>query len=150
MNSEREDRSISGEVKGRSQLSATKRALLEKRLAGRSQGEAKEQTIQTVPRNGPVALSYAQQRLGFLDRLQPGLIAYNIPAAVRLAGKLDVRILSWSLNEIVRRHESLRTTFDVVAGEPVQVIAPTFELSIPIVDLTHVAGEAREAEAMRL
>ncbi len=126
-------------MKGRSQLSATKRALLEKRLAGRSNSEAEEQAIRTVPRNGPVPLSFAQQRLWFLDQLEPGLVAYNIPAAVRLVGRLDVPVLNWSLNEIVRRHESLRTTFDVVAGEPVQVIAPALELSIPIVDLTHLA-----------
>jgi amino acid adenylation domain-containing protein len=137
-------------VKGHSQLSATKRALLEKRLAGRSNSKAEEQTIQKIPRSGPVPLSFAQQRLWFLDRMEPGLTAYNMPAAVRLVGILDVPVLNWSLNEIVRRHESLRTAFDVVAGEPVQVIAPALELSTPVIDLTRWPDGVREAEAMRL
>src|SRR5688572_492662 len=136
-------------MNSKTQLSAAKRALLEKRLAGRVSREADEQTIRPSPRNGPVPLSFAQQRLWFLDQLEPGLVAYNIPAAVRLIGKLDVAVLNWSLNEIVRRHESLRTTFDSVAGQPVQIIAPTLELSIRIVDLTDLPDEVREREAMR-
>src|SRR5688500_19831669 len=136
MNSEQEDTRISSALNGRPQLSATKRALLEKRLAGHSNREAGEQAIQRVARDGPIRLSFAQQRLWFLDQLEPGLIAYNIPAAVRLVGQLDVSVLNWSLNEIVRRHESLRTTFDVLAGEPVQVIAPTMRISILMIDLT--------------
>ena len=148
MNSE--DKGNSGLVKERSQLSATKRALLEKRLAGHSHSEPEEQAIRTVPRHGPLPLSFAQRRLWFLDQMEPGLTAYNIPAAVRLAGQLDVRVLNWSLNEIVRRHESLHTTFDLVAGEPVQVIALALKLSLPIVDLSHLPDAIREAEAMRI
>ncbi|HSK63174.1 MAG TPA: amino acid adenylation domain-containing protein, partial [Pyrinomonadaceae bacterium] len=131
-------------------LSAAKRALLEKRLAGRSSGEADGRTIRPSPRNGPVQQSFAQQRLWFLDQLEPGLAAYNIPAAVRLVGKLDVAVLDWSLNEIVRRHESLRTTFNSVAGQPVQIVAPALELSIPVIDLTRIPDASRETEAMRL
>ncbi|HKV34449.1 MAG TPA: amino acid adenylation domain-containing protein [Pyrinomonadaceae bacterium] len=130
----------------KTQLSAAKRALLEKRLAGRV---SDEQSIRPGVRNGPVALSFAQQRLWFLDQLEPGLVAYNVPAAVRLVGKLDVAILNWSLNEIVQRHESLRTTFDSVAGQPLQLVAPSFELSIPVVDLSGLSDESREKEAMR-
>lgn len=137
-------------MKSKTQLSAAKRALLEKRLAGRSPVDADEQAIRPVPRNGPVPVSLAQQRLWFLDQLEPGLVAYNMPAAVCLVGKLDVAVLTWSLNEIVRRHESLRTTFDSVAGQPIQVIAPHLELSIPVVDLIDLSVEAREQEAMRL
>ncbi|HKS08031.1 MAG TPA: amino acid adenylation domain-containing protein [Pyrinomonadaceae bacterium] len=132
------------------QLSAAKRALLEKRLAGRVSSEADGQAIRPGARNGPVALSFAQQRLWFLDQLEPGLVAYNVPAAVRLVGKLDVAVLNWSLNEIVRRHESLRTTFDSVAGQPVQIVAPSFELSISVVDLSDFPAELRESEALRL
>ncbi|HEU4711739.1 MAG TPA: amino acid adenylation domain-containing protein [Pyrinomonadaceae bacterium] len=133
--------------KDRDRLSAAKRALLEKRLAGRS---VEADAIRPVSRSGPVPLSFAQQRLWFLDQLEPGLVAYNMPAAVRLVGSLDVAVLTWSLNEIVRRHESLRTTFDSVAGQPVQVISPTLELSIPVIDLTGLPDDARDAEAMRL
>ncbi|HEY0726768.1 MAG TPA: amino acid adenylation domain-containing protein, partial [Pyrinomonadaceae bacterium] len=137
-------------MKSKTQLSAAKRALLEKRLAGRSSVDADEQTIRPVPRNGPVPVSLAQQRLWFLDQLEPGLVAYNMPAAVRLVGKLDVAVLAWSLNEIIHRHESLRTTFDPVAGQPIQVIAPSLELSIPMIDLSDLPVETREQEAMRL
>ncbi len=137
-------------MKSKIQLSATKRALLEKRLAGRSSVETDAQAIQPSPRNGPVPLSLAQQRLWFLDQLEPALVAYNMPAAVRLVGKLDVAVLNWSLNEIIRRHESLRTTFNSLDGEPVQVIAANLELSIPVLDLTHLPDEVRETEAMRL
>src|ERR1700754_899143 len=131
-------------------LSAAKRTLLEKRLAGRVSNEADEQTIRPGVRNGPVPLSFAQQRLWFLDQLEPGLVAYNVPAAVRLVGKLDVAILNWSLNEIVRRHEILRTTFDSVTGQPVQIVNPTLQLSISVADLTSLADELREREALRL
>jgi amino acid adenylation domain-containing protein len=137
-------------MKSKTQLSATKRALLEKRLAGRVSHEAGAHTIRPSQRNGPVPLSFAQQRLWFLDQLEPGLVAYNIPAAVRLVGQVDTAVLSWSLNEIVRRHESLRTTFDSVAGKPVQIIAPELELLISVVDLTGFPDEMRETEAMRL
>ncbi|HEX5890495.1 MAG TPA: condensation domain-containing protein, partial [Pyrinomonadaceae bacterium] len=137
-------------MKSKTQLSAAKRALLEKRLAGRASVDTDEQTIRPIPRNGPLAVSLAQQRLWFLDQLEPGLVAYNMPAAVRLVGTLDVTVLNWSLNEIIRRHESLRTTFDSVAGQPLQVIAPHLELSIPVIDLTDLPAEAREQEAMRL
>lgn len=137
-------------MNSKTQLSAAKRALLEKRLAGRVSREAAEQVIRPGARNGPAPLSFAQQRLWFLDQLEPGLVAYNIPAAVRLVGHVDVAVLNWSLNEIVRRHESLRTTFDSVAGPPVQIIAPALELSIRTVDLTYLPDKARETEAMRL
>ena len=137
-------------MNSKTQLSAAKRALLEKRLAGRSSGEADGLAIRPHPRNGPVPLSFAQQRLWFLDQLEPGLAAYNIPAAVRLIGKLDVAVLNWSLNEIIRRHESLRTTFNSVAGHPVQIIAPALELSISVVDLSAFPDQWREREAIRL
>ncbi|HEX5887025.1 MAG TPA: amino acid adenylation domain-containing protein [Pyrinomonadaceae bacterium] len=148
MNLETEDKA--GTAKSRAQLSATKRALLEKRLAGGSRVEADERVIPRSPRSGPIPLSFAQQRLWFLYQLEPGLVAYNVPAAVRLAGKLDIAILNWSLNEIVCRHESLRTTFNSVAGNPVQVIAPALNLSIPLIDLSELPGELRGTEALRV
>ncbi|MBW4685857.1 MAG: amino acid adenylation domain-containing protein [Komarekiella atlantica HA4396-MV6] len=78
--------------------------------------------------------SFAQQRLWFLDRLEPGNPAYNISLAVNLKGQLEVALLEQSLNEIIRRHETLRTTFTTVNGEPVQIIAPSLKLSLSIVD----------------
>src|ERR1051325_6193877 len=68
-------------------------------------------------------LSFARQRLWFLDRLDPGGHLYNLPVAVRLQGELDVRALEATLNEIIRRHEVLRTRFGMVDGEPAQIVA---------------------------
>ncbi|MBD6618563.1 amino acid adenylation domain-containing protein [Komarekiella sp. 'clone 1'] len=78
--------------------------------------------------------SFAQQRLWFLDRLEPGNPAYNISLAVNLKGQLEVTLLEQSFNEIIHRHETLRTTFTTVNGEPVQVIAPSLKLSLSTVD----------------
>ncbi|RMF31802.1 MAG: amino acid adenylation domain-containing protein, partial [Chloroflexi bacterium] len=95
-------------------------------------------------------VSFAQQRLWFLDQFEPGSPFYNVPTAVRLSGRLDVVALERTLNEIVRRHESLRTTFTALDGEPMQVISPSLTLPLPIVDLRHLPEAEREAEAMRL
>ncbi|MBZ4423327.1 non-ribosomal peptide synthetase, partial [Myxococcus sp. RHSTA-1-4] len=103
-----------------------------------------------VPRTGPLPLSFAQQRLWFLDRLEPGSAFYNIPAAVRLDGPLDVRALERALQELVRRHEVLRTTFRQEESGPVQVIAPVAELSPRVVDLSGLEADAAEAETRRL
>jgi len=106
--------------------------------------------ILQVPRNGDLALSFAQQRLWFLDQMEPGLPAYNLPAAVRLKGPLNVAALEQSLNEIVRRHESLRTTFGVIDGRPIQVIAPTLTIALPVVDLRQLPASEQETEVRRL
>jgi amino acid adenylation domain-containing protein len=95
-------------------------------------------------------LSYAQQRLWFLDQLEPGSSFYNIFDTLSFDAPLDASALEQSLNEIVRRHEVLRTTFANVRGEPVQVIAQSLKLPLPIVDLRHLAEEERGAEAGRL
>ena len=106
--------------------------------------------ILPVPRNGNLALSFAQQRLWFFDQLEPGLSAYNIPAAVRLKGPLNLAALEQSLNEIVKRHESLRTTFGKVEGRPTQVIAPTLTIKLPIIDLRKLPASEQEIEVRRL
>lgn len=106
--------------------------------------------ILPVPRNGDLALSFAQQRLWFFDQLEPGLSAYNIPAAVRLKGPFNLAALEQSLNEIVKRHESLRTTFGKVEGRPRQVIAPTLTIELPVVDLRKLPASERETEVRRL
>ncbi|MGD0207573.1 MAG: amino acid adenylation domain-containing protein [Verrucomicrobiota bacterium] len=105
--------------------------------------------ILPVPRNGDPALSFAQQRLWFFDQLEPGLPAYNIPAAVRLKGPLNLAALEQSLNEIVKRHESLRTTFGKVEGRPTQVIAPALTIKLPVVDLRKLPASERETEVRR-
>jgi amino acid adenylation domain-containing protein len=131
----------------RSQLSGAKRSLLEKRLRGEWAGSTK--IIHRRPDNGPAPLSFAQQRLWFLDQLMPGS-AYNSPGAFRIESSIDVALAERIVNEIVRRHEVLRTTFRSIAGEPVQVIAPVLNLPVAVVDLGNLPEPEREAEVRRL
>ncbi|HEY7616688.1 MAG TPA: condensation domain-containing protein, partial [Terriglobales bacterium] len=114
-----------------------------------------EQRIENPPltkadRGKKLPLSFAQQRLWFMDQLDPNKPLYNIPRAFRLTGALDVKALERSLNEVVRRHESLRTTFSTEDNEPIQVIAPTLNVELPITDLSQLSPETRETEAQRL
>ncbi|HEX5870174.1 MAG TPA: condensation domain-containing protein, partial [Longimicrobium sp.] len=102
-----------------------------------------------VERTGPPPLSFAQERLWFLDRMDPGIPVYNIPAALRLSGTLDVPALEGALAEIVRRHESLRTTFHEVDRVPVQVVAPFDGFTLPVEDLSPLRQHQRQAEARR-
>jgi amino acid adenylation domain-containing protein len=102
-----------------------------------------------VPRTGPLPLSFAQQRLWFLDQLSPGSNAYNMAAPLRLTGRLDRAALARALSEIVRRHESLRTTFAAADGEPFQRVAPAAAQALPLVDLAALPPGAREAELHR-
>ncbi|WP_288100270.1 condensation domain-containing protein, partial [Herbaspirillum sp.] len=105
---------------------------------------------QEDPSRGGVSLSFAQQRLWFVDQFEPGSPMYNMPSAVRVSGRLDPAVLARTLNEIVRRHEALRTTFRNAAGRPVQEIAPALELALPLIELRGLAPELRESEARRL
>lgn len=96
-------------------------------------------------------LSFAQQRLWFLDQLVPDSSVYHVPELIRLKGPVDVALLEHSLNEIVRRHEALRTTFPESGGKPLQVILPSLVLSLTIADLRKLAkGEEREALVQQL
>jgi len=106
--------------------------------------------IERASREGSLPLSIVQQRLWFLDQLEPGNIAYNIPAAIRLSGRLDTETLERCMREIVHRHEALRTTFMTIDGRPVQVVAPPGPWSLLVTDLRGLAGDVREAEALRL
>ncbi|MEA2693226.1 MAG: hypothetical protein QOJ16_2613, partial [Acidobacteriota bacterium] len=99
-------------------------------------------------RRGP--LSFAQERLWLIDQIEPGNIAYNVPSALRLRGRLAPGLLARTLGEIVRRHETLRTTYAAGEGGPVQVVAPPSPLALPGIDLGSLPAAAREAEARRL
>jgi amino acid adenylation domain-containing protein/non-ribosomal peptide synthase protein (TIGR01720 family) len=106
--------------------------------------------IERASRDGALQLSFAQQRLWFLDQWEPESPFYNIFAPVRLKGQLNGRALERTLSEIVRRHEILRTTFSAVEGRPIQVIAPAGSISLPMIDLSELPPPLREAEAQRV
>ncbi|MDZ8091994.1 MAG: condensation domain-containing protein [Nostoc sp. DedQUE05] len=106
--------------------------------------------IVPVPRNANLPLSFAQQRLWFLNQLEPNSTTYNLPFAVRLTGTLNVPALERSLNEIVQRHEALRTTFAIANGQPIQVITPTLTLKLSVVDLQEYSITKQETEVLRL
>ncbi|RKH35770.1 amino acid adenylation domain-containing protein [Corallococcus praedator] len=94
-------------------------------------------------------VSFSQERMWFQDRLSPGSAAFNIPVRVRFSGALDAAVLRASLQELVRRHAPLRTTFIEQDGRPLQRIAPDMDLALTVVDLQGFPAEEREAEALR-
>ena len=110
--------------------------------------ELAARAIVPVPRDLPLPLSFAQQRLWFIDQLEGASAAYNMPGVLELAGDLDVAALRSALSEIVRRHESLRTHLVAPNGEPLQVIAPASPLLVPLIDLRD--RDDPDAEARRL
>jgi amino acid adenylation domain-containing protein len=124
---------------------AARRVLLEARLAGRIRPAA----IPPRGGEGPAPLSFAQERLWFLERVGQGGATYNIPAALAIAGELDAAALERALGETVRRHPALRTTFREDDGVPVQVVRPFTDLHLPVDDLSTLPPDAREAEVAR-
>jgi amino acid adenylation domain-containing protein len=135
----------------RSKLSPAKRALLEKRLRGKVEPNSRLEDV--IPRRSssvPAPLSLAQQRLWFLNQLDPDNPSYNEHGAIQLTGYLDVAAIAQSLNEIVRRHEVLRTTFEMVEGQPIQVIRPNLTLTLPVVNLCQLPEPEQKREVQRL
>ncbi|MGY3199992.1 amino acid adenylation domain-containing protein/non-ribosomal peptide synthase protein (TIGR01720 family) [Streptomyces sp. TE5632] len=117
--------------------------VLRRRLAGRAAGTpGARQTIPQADRSRPLPLSFAQQRLWFLDRLRPGDPRYNSAVALRLTGTLDHTALSGALEHAVGRHEALRTTFQETDGTPAQTVHPAGPLPLPVRDLTAGDGPA--------
>lgn len=107
--------------------------------------------LERVPRDGELPLSFAQQRLWFVDQLEHGSVAYNVPDAIRLTGRLNIAALEETLAALVARHESLRTTFATgTGGQPMQVIAPALSVPLPVTDLGSLPPLKRESEAERL
>jgi non-ribosomal peptide synthetase component F len=99
---------------------------------------------------GPAPLSFAQERLWFLDRLQPGVPVYNMPFLVPLGRACRAAAVEQALTEIVRRHDVLRTSFPAEGGRPVLAIAPSRPIALPIVDLGALPGNARARAIDRL
>ncbi|MBI3472584.1 MAG: amino acid adenylation domain-containing protein [Candidatus Solibacter usitatus] len=125
-----------------------------KSVAELSPGEKRVRLAELMRRKAAapktVPLSFAQQRLWFLDQLSPGNAFYNVDTALPLNMPVDAGTLEKSLNEIVRRHAGLRTTFRAENGQPVQIVAPRLDLTVPVVDLRALAEPERQAEAHRL
>ncbi|HEY7909009.1 MAG TPA: amino acid adenylation domain-containing protein, partial [Thermomicrobiales bacterium] len=138
-------------VERQTRLSEARRALIEQRLlhalAAKSDGG-----YVGIPRrseDSPTPLSFAQERLWFLEQWQAGA-AYNIPAPLRLIGALQAEALERTVNDVVARHEALRTTFVMADGQLTQVIAPALAVPLPVTDLRDLPVADREAAAQRL
>jgi amino acid adenylation domain-containing protein len=113
------------------------------------EGRSYEQ-LERVARTGNLPLSYAQQRLWFIDQLEPGSAIYHMPSAMRLKGRLKTPVLEQSFSEIVRRHEALRTCFPMLDGGPVQRIAEAETAPLPLVDLSGLDAGVSAQVAQRL
>ncbi|HYO56996.1 non-ribosomal peptide synthetase, partial [Archangium sp.] len=119
-------------------------------LQASSQSSSAAPPLRPAARDGALPLSFAQQRLWFLDQWQPHSSFYNVPAALRLLGHLDVQSLQRTFDEVLRRHEALRTTFQATVEDPLQVIHPPRPMPLPVIDLRSLPGSEREREARRL
>ncbi|HEX7332371.1 MAG TPA: amino acid adenylation domain-containing protein [Pyrinomonadaceae bacterium] len=131
-------------------LSPAQRALLLKELQKEAAQNNGSHEIPRRPQTGPVPLSFSQQRLWFVSQLDPTTPLYNVPEAVELKGPLNVAALQQSLNEIIRRHDALRTVFNVIDRQPVQVCTPSRNLTLKVVDLSNLPLSSRETCARRL
>ncbi|HLM55885.1 MAG TPA: amino acid adenylation domain-containing protein, partial [Pyrinomonadaceae bacterium] len=120
----------------KSEISANEAALTEFLRQGQLEEDSTLSRPTPVDRTGPLPLSYAQRRLWFIDQLEPGTPLYNLPVALKLTGRLDLAAVQSSFNEIVRRHEVLRTHFRSLDGEPVQVIGDHRPLTLDVTDLS--------------
>ncbi|TQF08741.1 AMP-binding protein, partial [Myxococcus llanfairpwllgwyngyllgogerychwyrndrobwllllantysiliogogogochensis] len=125
---------------------------LSRRIESRSSEGTRTRRLLLRPgaRDGAIPLSFAQQRLWFLDQLQPGGSAYNIPWALKLTGTLDSNALRQSLRALMLRHEVLRTHFAIHEGQPVQRIQQDVVLEMSLIDLRALPEQERDAEAQRL
>ncbi len=131
-------------------LSADKRALLEQRLKGGGLDSARDSVIPKRLEGGSTPVSFSQRQMWVIDQITPGSPAYNLPTGYRLRGPLNVAVLERSLNEVVKRHEGLRTTFGSEDGEPLQFVHPELRIRIELTALDHLACEERESRLQAL
>ncbi len=134
----------------RSQLSAEKLALLEKRLRGETSDPDTAPIVARSDRTAPFPVSFAQRRLWFLDQLMPHRVGYNIAIGLRLTGQLDAAALEHSLDIIIERHEIMRTRFVSHDGQPFQTVLPQARAGLLTEDLSTLDETARESELARL
>ena len=140
------------EIGPRDLFDASSVAALAGIVEGRREREPAVESLPLLPtpRNGAVPLSFAQQQLWVVCQLGRGETAYNIPTATHLSGPLNVAALEQSLNEVVRRHETLRTCFPTVDGQPLATITPALTLSLPLIDLSGLPQAERLTRALSL
>src|SRR5215210_4210628 len=131
-------------------LSREGRAALLELLRKKKEEAARAVAPSRPPRGGDLPLSFAQQRLWFIDRLAPGSPLYNVPGALRWAGPLDPAVLAACLSEVIRRHDALRTRFEIRGGAPVQIVEPAAPLPLPLIDLAALPETAQASEAERV
>jgi amino acid adenylation domain-containing protein len=124
-------------------------ALMTERVAAAQRETGDAAPVVKAPRGGPLPLSYTQEQVWFLNELEPGNLAYNFQALIRFRGRLDVGALHRTLEEIVRRHESLRTAFVADGDRPAQHIVAPLHVELPVIDLRHLAEAERRAAADR-
>src|SRR6185295_5766650 len=110
----------------------------------------KADAILPRPEADSYPLSFAQQRMWILNQMEPDSPAYNISSALRIIGELSLEALRAALNQIVTRHETLRTIFVAEEGKPMQVILPAQEVPLPMIDLSELSNEQQKAESKRL
>ncbi len=141
-----------GSVEHLAKLSREQRAQLFQRLKEKQRSERMvDEVIHPYDRNAQsFPLSFAQLRLWFLDQFEPDSAVYIIPQALRLFGPLMLEIFLQALGDMIERHETLRTTFIAIDGEPRQCIAPARPVTIPLIDLQNVCEAVSKAEVLRL
>ena len=128
-------------------------AVVEETRPGEAKQSSEENALSTIPRRAPheaTALSFSQERIWFLDQWEPGNPAYNRPVLLQMEGPLNESALAQAVNEVLRRHEALRTIFPVENGRPLQRMQPYRPIELVPVDLGRLAPEEKEHEAMRL
>jgi amino acid adenylation domain-containing protein len=129
---------------------ATLRGMAERIDAARGTAEDAAPEIVPIDRSGPLPLSFAQERMWFIDRMIPGTAVYSIPFRVRLRGAVRPETLRGALETLVHRHESLRTVFPTRDGRPVQVVEPAAPFALPVSDLSVLPRDLAEREAQRM
>jgi amino acid adenylation domain-containing protein len=134
----------------KSSIDSTKDELFSLLLEEHGISRARRKKIDAEPLGDKPPLTFGQEQLWFLNELQPGSPVYNISKAHHLRGSLNVHALTQSLNEIIRRHAVLRTTFFSASERPIQVIAPTIHLDVPVLDLRGYPVTDRKAEGSRI
>ena len=133
-----------------STLSPVKQTLLERRLKRASHVLVRPPEIPLRPNRDSAPLSFSQRQMWVIDQMTPGNPAYNLPYGYRLRGPLDLAALENSLNEIIKRHESLRTTFAIKEGEPLQLIHSELKIKVNVTALDHLKEEERELQLQTL